>query len=127
MVCYWLLMLLAFHMPISKRVEDTVRLPPNSDKTIHVVIYSGFGLLLSGTLDAYGRRRSRAMPLVVQAVLVLAIATTYGYLDELTQPWTGRYYDIRDFIADIIGAAAGIAIYQLLRSIGLFRRLGLEG
>jgi VanZ family protein len=119
-------MLLAFHLPISQQVEDKFGLPPNSDKKIHVVLYAGFGLLLSGTLDAYGRLRGRAMPLVAQAAVVLIIASVYGYLDELTQPWTGRRYDIRDLIADVIGAAAGIALYLLLRSIGLFRRLGLE-
>ena len=124
--CYWLLMLLAFHMPISKQVEDRVGLPPNSDKTIHVVLYSGFGLLVSGTLDAYGRRRGRTMSLVAQAALVLIFVTAYGYVDEVTQPWTGRRYDPRDLVADFVGAAVGIAIYQLLRSIGLFRRLGLE-
>ena len=119
-------MLLAFHMPISQRVEEEVGLPPNSDKKIHVVLYCGFGMLLSGTLDAYGRRRGREMPLVAQAALLLLVATVYGYLDELTQPWTGRHYELRDIIADILGAAAGIALYQLLRGIGFFRRLGLE-
>jgi VanZ family protein len=119
-------MLLAFHMPISKQVEDQVGLPPNSDKKIHVVLYAGFGALLSGTLDACGRRRGRVAPLWVQAALVMIIAAAYGYLDELTQPWTGRRYDVKDFLADVIGAAVGIAIYQIFRAIGVFRRLGLE-
>jgi VanZ family protein len=127
LVCYWLLMLLAFHIPISKRLEDEARLPPNSDKKIHLLLYGGFGLLLSGTLDTYGRRRGRVLPVVAQAALMMIAATVYGYVDEVTQPFTGRRYDLKDFYADIIGAAAGIAAYHLLRVMGVMRRLGLEG
>jgi len=126
MVCYWLLMLLAFHIPISEEVAEEADLPLNSDKTIHVVLYAGFGLLLSGTLETYGRRRARTMPTAAQAALLLAVVSVYGYLDEFTQPWTGRRYDLADFAADVVGAVVGIAIYQLLRALGLFRRLGIE-
>jgi VanZ family protein len=119
-------MLLAFHIPISEETEEEVGLPPNSDKTIHVVIYSGFGLLMCGLLEARAANRGRPMSSASHAVCVLLMATAYGYVDEVTQPFTGRNYDLRDFYADIIGTAFGIAAYYLLRAIGLFRRLGLE-
>jgi len=126
-VCYWLLMVLAFHMPIPRRAAEKVALPPNSDKTIHVVIYGGFGLLLAGTLDVWCRRNRRSLSAVARSVALLGAASLYGFVDERTQPWTGRFYDLGDFYADVIGAAAGIAAFHLLRAIGLFRRLGLEG
>jgi VanZ family protein len=123
---YWLLMVVAFHMPIPRKAGERVVLPPNSDKTIHLVIYCGFGFLLSGTLELYCRRSGRRLSMPAQAALLAAASTLYGFVDERTQPWTGRNYDLGDFAADAVGAAVGIAIYQLLRAIGLFRRLGIE-
>lgn len=122
---HWLLMLAAFHVPISKKVEEGVGLPPRSDKTIHLVLYAAFGAVLSGTLDAWCRRRNVAMPVIAQGAVLLALISAYGYLDEFTQPWTGRIYDLGDFKADVLGAAAGIVVFHFFRTVGVLRRIGL--
>jgi VanZ family protein len=70
------------------------------DKVVHTAAYAVFGLLcLRATHGGLGRLRP------VPTLLALALAVTYGALDEWHQlSVPGRYSSVADWVADTIGA-----------------------
>ena len=80
-----------------------------SDKTAHVLLYSGLGALLVRA-RAGGWRRPVTLGIAAAAIVV---ATLYGISDEIHQYFVPlRQVEVRDILADAIGAslAAG-ALY----------------
>ena len=88
---------------ISSVPMPAVVAPPGTDKGVHWVLYFVLGLLSArAVLAEHGRR---PVPLLVTLGLVLV----FGAVDELHQRWIpGRTVDLRDWVADAIGAACGI-------------------
>ncbi len=77
-----------------------------SDKTGHMLLYSGLSALLVRALA--GGWRSRVTPLV--ACLAIVIATVYGVTDEVHQHFTPpRQMDGWDVLADAAGASIAAA------------------
>ena len=75
-------------------------------KSAHILMYAVLGILLTSLLREYklGRRAVVAYGLVA--------ATLYASLDEIHQYFVGgRSSSPRDVAIDVLGAAAGIAIY----------------
>ncbi len=52
---------------------------------------------------------------IVRCVGIFAAVTAFGLFDEATQPLTGRDFDWFDWLADSVGAFAGIALYESVR------------
>ena len=87
------------------------------DKLLHVAEYGGLALLFSRALAGEGFRLGRAC---LYAVL-LTIA--YGAIDEYHQWFVPpRSADVRDWIADAGGAAAGALCFALTRRVFAFGR-----
>ena len=81
---------------------------PYADKVFHMVEYFVLGVLLIRAFD----KSEFKVSLAKLAILAIIIASCYGGLDELyqrTRP--DRSCDIFDFLADSLGALAGIVIY----------------
>jgi VanZ family protein len=81
--------------------QHTVRLPDvdNSDKMLHFAAYAGLGVLL-----AYG-----GAPAAVGRLPLIAIGSLYGASDEVHQSFVpGRTPDPADWVADTLGAIAGV-------------------
>lgn len=83
------------------------RLPatPNvSDKVLHVAAYA-----LLGVVAALAQRRPRVLPTIV-------LLTAFGLVIEVLQGRTGyRDFDLRDLLADALGAAVGALLVAVLR------------
>ena len=91
-----------------------------SDKTAHVLLYSGLGALLVRA-RAGGWRRPVTLGIAAAAIVV---ATLYGVSDEVHQYFVPpRQVEVRDVLADSIGAslAAG-ALYAWSRIAGMKRQ-----
>jgi VanZ family protein len=84
------------------------------DKALHFSVYGALGVcyLLPLTDGRWSRLAMRtAWPAVVFAML-------YGITDEIHQIFTpGRHPDVRDALADTLGAAAAVGIILLLRVV----------
>ncbi|WP_425601740.1 VanZ family protein [Geminisphaera colitermitum] len=81
----------------------------NFDKLAH---FSVFGLMATLVLRQVGIRRWW---------LALLLVSAFGATDEIHQSFTpGRSADIRDWVADTLGAITAIALYSL---VGPYRRL----
>lgn len=103
---YTLVLVFATHYP---RPEEFLGPNPPSDKTLHVAAYGLLGLFMAATLAAAGRW-SRA-----SAGLLLVVLAAFAALDEATQPLFGRNAEPLDWVSDVIGVAAGIAVVALVR------------
>lgn len=115
---YWLLIFSATHLPTSA-------LPATSlgDKTEHFIAYGMLGFLLYAWLRVTGRPWTRRRA----ALLALGLCMAYGAADELTQPIVGRVCDLRDFLADSVGAGLGTLVGMLLLAGGKSLSSGAKG
>jgi VanZ family protein len=88
---------------------------PLRDKGAHFVEYAVLAILIANALTV--RRASKGEPLTRAAgfklaLWTIAIATIWGYLDEVHQAFVpGRFSDSLDLLADFLGSIAGGAIY----------------
>jgi VanZ family protein len=81
--------------------QPTVRLPrlDHSDKVLHFAAYAGLGATL-----AYAGAGTALGPLPL-----IAIGSLYGASDEIHQSYVpGRTPDLLDWVADTLGAVAGV-------------------
>jgi VanZ family protein len=108
---YWLLLFTVTHLPGSAAMAP----PYVWDKGAHFLAYAGLAFLLASAIRAANSEgRIKRSPLWT----VLPVAAAYAALDELIQvPIPGRYGDLRDWIADMLGAAAGLAAHLALSRV----------
>jgi len=100
---YWAVLCVGTHLP-----GGVIDGPPVSDKLLHVTAYAGLTFLLALLLPHLGLRRGR---LYAGALLIVAC---YGAVDELGQiPVPGRTPDVKDWVANVLGAMTGLTLYWL--------------
>ena len=87
---------------------------PWNDKGAHFIEYA-----ILGALYAYAVLRTWPQLSLLRALAVAAVLTNaWGYLDEIHQAFVpGRNSDARDWIADTLGALAGVTIAGMLDRI----------
>ena len=82
------------------------------DKALHTTEYAGFGILLCRALRGEGMRWWLAI------ALAALLASGYAATDEWHQLFvTGRDSDVRDWLADTIGAAAGSGVDWMISQL----------
>lgn len=96
---YWLSMFFGTHLTTMPQ-----SLAKQSDKMLHCFAYFGLATLL---LTWRISRGPAALGNILKIWLMIGL---YGVFDELTQPLVGRHADIKDWLADLTGAALGVAI-----------------
>lgn len=109
---YWIALATSTHVP---------KLPTISvhygDKLAHYVAYAVLAFLLSWAWTTRRAFSPRGM------LFVLAVATAYGAIDELTQiPVPGRYGEWYDWLADTLGAVTGICMFWTIDTLRLVLR-----
>lgn len=94
----------------------SVAAPAGTDKVVHLVLYATFGLLTMRSVWS-GRFVRRTALFVAGGVAIFAA------LDEWHQLFIpGRSMELGDWIADFVGALAGIALYSLMARARFARR-----
>lgn len=107
LVVYWLVLFVSTHMP-----SGVIAQPRVWDKLLHFAAYGGLTFLLAFPVTM------RSGPSLGAYVYLLVIAACYGAVDELGQILVpGRAADIWDWVADMVGAVAGLAIYRIFLAI----------
>ena len=106
LLVYWPSLFVLAHMPIPKLVRQA----DMSDKTLHALAYFILVFLLWGTVRPYQRVNWRK----ATVWLILAVVVWYGVMDEWLQGYTGRSPDVKDFVADLIGAGASLILLTFL-------------
>jgi VanZ family protein len=81
------------------------------DKLLHTIEYGGLAVLLFRAFTGEG------IGWLPAAILAILTTSGYGASDEWHQAFVpSRSSDIRDWMADTIGATIGIAVWTLIRS-----------
>lgn len=107
LLCYWGTIFVGTHVPGSVLGE-----PKIWDKALHFIAYAGLAFLLA---CVYGYR---ALPTRRTYFGLLTLLGLYGVLDETSQLFVpGRSADPADWLADMLGAMAGLAIYAVSRGV----------
>ena len=107
LTAYWMALFVSTHTPIPKGM-----LPPQvSDKTLHFVAYFGLAYLLALWCSTKSPLTGK------RAVALFLLLLAYGAADELLQLAVNRNADVYDWLADISGAAAGLAGLRLTRTL----------
>lgn len=102
------LLVFATHYPKPEQL-----LGPNapSDKTLHFLAYGALGLLAAALVAVSGRWSPRGLAVTAAGLAVFAA------IDEVTQPWFGRAAEPLDWVYDLLGLAAGIAVIVALNAL----------
>ena len=83
---------------------------PHMDKLLHAIAFGVLGFLLLGAFRPGARGYSR-----IQLMIAIAIAGTYGILDEINQRYVpGRMPDVLDVMADLVGAVLGVWLMHVI-------------
>ena len=107
LVLYWPAFFILAHIPI----PQAVRRAGVSDKNLHFMAYLILVFLLASAINP-GKKLSWRN---AGTWLILFVALLYGVLDELSQGFIGgRTSDIRDFMADLAGAATGLVLLSIV-------------
>ena len=109
LVGYWLTLLTATHLPPAYLTE----LPrTSSDKLLHAGAYAVLAFLLAAAWHAsMGRLNNRHFWFAWWAIVA------FGVVDELTQLLVARDAELGDWLADAVGAAAGLAMFRIWRAV----------
>lgn len=99
LVIYWSSMFFGTHLP-----QMPQSLAGHSDKLLHFCAYGGLAVLLLSWRITRGRVSMR------QLLVLWLMIGAYGIFDEVTQPLVGRDSDVKDWLADLTGAAIGLAV-----------------
>lgn len=100
---YWVALFVGTHIPV-ERVPDAVG---SADKIAHFLAFGTLAMIFAATWQTFaGRLKFRKL------VWIWVIIATYGALEELTQPFVNRVASIYDWLADISGAAIGLAVFH---------------
>ena len=104
---YWLVLFTATSLPIDQLPSIGL-----SDKINHFIAFFILSVLLYLTLKF--QRKNRFF--FNKAYLVtIVICLIYGALDEIHQMWIpGRYSEVLDWLADGLGAFAGLVVVTIL-------------
>ena len=107
----WLAIL--YHVSNSVPTEMPQMLVPQQDKILHFVFFLGGGVVLAASLRLVAKLEGIRLLLTVAVVMGLL-----GALDEYNQQFIpGRSgLSLEDWIADMSGAIAGVALLRLLAS-----------
>ena len=97
----WAGLFVSTHIPVPAGAP----IPRGGDKVLHFVAY--FVLTMLGGRAAVGRGRSIT---TAWAVVWTLIYVAYGGADELLQPLVGRTLSLGDWLADVGGVLAAMAI-----------------
>lgn len=100
---YWPTLFILAHIPM----PDVLTRARMSDKSVHYLMYMILTMLLWSVFAPYSRVLWRkALPW-----RILAVVTVYALLDEYLQQFVrGRSADVRDLVADLLGAFAGLIV-----------------
>ena len=114
LILYWIMLFTATSLPAANLPSVAV-----GDKLKHFTAFFGLSVLLSLTL-LYQNKVLLLKKYFLAAALI--ISSIYGLLDEIHQSFVpGRNNEFLDWVADSLGAAAGVFIvFYLLKKFKYF-------
>jgi len=104
---YWIILLIATSLPIDQLPSIGI-----SDKINHFLAFFILAILLNLTITF---QRKNYFLFDHSLILTFTVCVLYGAFDEIHQMWIpGRYSELLDWLADGIGALAGVLFLNFL-------------
>ena len=107
---YLVFMFIMTHMP-TQNVPRT--LASANDKLLHTLAFLVLGLVLSFSMQL----RVRHYGWYAYAIPTFVFGFVYSWFDELTQPWVGRHFDLKDLVFDGLGLVMGMLLFEGVRRL----------
>ena len=108
---YWLALFVLTHLPVDPDPASKSRFPV--DKVVHAAAFFGLSLLLAAAVATW--RPPVTWPALLAILVVLA---AYAAVDEISQGQIRyRVPDLRDWLADMLGAGAGLVVFIGVRHL----------
>lgn len=107
---YLVFMFIMTHLP-KRNIPQTLELA--GDKLLHTSAFLVLGFLLSFAVQL----RVRSLGWFAYVIPTFVSGMLYGWFDELTQPWFGRYFDLEDLAVDGLGLAMGMLLFEGVRRL----------
>ena len=116
LIIYWIMLFAATSLPAASMPSVAV-----SDKIKHFSAFFGLSVLLSLTLLYQDKILLFKKYFLVAALIICSL---YGFVDEIHQSFVpGRNSEFLDWVADSLGAAAGVLLVDyLLKKFKYFPR-----
>jgi len=102
---YWPVLFICTHLPI----HDLGRKMGMSDKVMHYLAYFALVFFLWLAVSPYEKVNWRK----ARVWMILAVIVWYGVIDEWLQTYVGREASVRDFLANTVGALAGLGVLSI--------------
>jgi len=103
LIVYWIFLLIATSLPTTDLPSVAI-----NDKLKHFGAFFGLSILLALTLHYQNKFLLFKKYFLVAALIITSL---YGFLDEIHQSFIpGRYNEFLDWVADSLGAIAGILL-----------------
>jgi VanZ family protein len=107
---YLVFMFIMTHLP-KQNVPRT--LASANDKLLHTLAFLVLGFVLSFAMQ----HRARRYGWYAYAIPTFVFGCLYAWLDELTQPWIGRCFDLQDLAFDGLGLVMGMLLFEGVRRL----------
>ena len=116
LIVYWICLLIATSLPTADLPSVAI-----SDKLKHFGAFFGLSILLALTFHYQNKFLLFKKYFLVAA---LVITSLYGLLDEIHQSFIpGRYNEFMDWVADSLGAIAGILlVFYIMKKLDYLPR-----
>ncbi len=110
-VIFWAFVILVLSASAKVNVPENWSDIVGIDKAGHFAIYAVLSVLMSHGFFKTHKQK----PGLNTSLLIVLVCSFYGVLMELLQFtfFTGRYFEVLDIIANIIGCFAGLLIFKL--------------
>jgi len=120
LIVYWIFLLIATSLPTTDLPSIAI-----SDKFKHFGAFFGLSILLALTLH-YQNKFLLLKKYFLAAALI--ITSLYGILDEIHQSFIpGRYNEFLDWVADSLGAIAGILlVFYVMKKLDYLPRTTIK-
>jgi VanZ family protein len=106
LAAYWIALFTATHLPPSVPIVPGTE----GDKLAHLIAYAILALLIACYWQASAGWLGRE-----HFLWIVLVCAAFGAIDELLQIPVGRYASALDWIADVLGAVVGVAVFAVWR------------
>lgn len=120
---YLMLLITLTHLPLDYVVTDTIQRQTRiywMDKVVHGILYTGLTTLLFLCVKPveYDDRTGDLIILPGQIFILSVNVVLLAVLDEVTQPFFGRSFEVLDLAADIAAIFPGASVFLMIQLMG---------
>lgn len=117
---YLLLLITLTHLPLDYVITETLQQQTRvywMDKVVHCIMYTGLTTLFFLCMKPveYDERTGDLVILPGQIIMLSIHVMLFAVLDEVTQPFVGRSFELLDLAADFAAIFPGACVFLMIQ------------